>query len=236
MFNRSRFNLQRYNLPSDGVESETYIQETMVAQFDAIVTNGGEAFVVLGANAAFGASAYGVSGVSAGLTSAGETVNSKVSGYVVFSADSVMEEQVRSAVWMSQDSSIVETLGAVLETLAAVKADLYDAVSAREDVLQHVEGAKDYTMDPVVITTVVDAQVTTFEFDIGYATLTLTLAPGDTLVIDSDNFVVLLNGENAIHTHSGVWPELSRETYDVQVTSGTIADLETEILFTERYL
>ena len=72
--------------------------------------------------------------------------------------------------------------------------------------------------------------------------LKLTLRPGDKLVIDSENYVVLMvpknGGEvNVIHTHSGDWIDaLSRETRSLQVESGATRDLSASILYTERFL
>ena len=68
------------------------------------------------------------------------------------------------------------------------------------------------------------------------ATIDITLAPGDTLVIDSGNYVVLHNGENILHKHSGQWLELSPDTRTVQIGCGVPAELRTSILYTERYL
>ena len=66
--------------------------------------------------------------------------------------------------------------------------------------------------------------------------LAVTLQPGDILVIDSDNFRVLLNGENAIKYHSGDWiDELNRMSKNITVSGGGSA-LETTIYFQELWL
>lgn len=66
--------------------------------------------------------------------------------------------------------------------------------------------------------------------------LDVTLPPGGKLVIDSDNLIVLLDGENALHLHAGDWVYLSRGTLDVEVDSGSAATLDCNILYTERWL
>ena len=68
--------------------------------------------------------------------------------------------------------------------------------------------------------------------------LTLTLQPGQRLVIDAQNYNVLLDGENAIDTHSGDWlDELDRRTIDISITaSAGVANLDATILYTERFL
>lgn len=66
--------------------------------------------------------------------------------------------------------------------------------------------------------------------------LAVTLQPDDVLVIDSDNFRVLLNGENAIKYHSGDWiDELNRMSKSITVAGGGSA-LETTIYFQELWL
>lgn len=74
-------------------------------------------------------------------------------------------------------------------------------------------------------------------------TLNITLRPGEKLIIDSENYNVLIvsatDGSeiNAIHTHSGDWIDaLSRDTRSLHVESGTTRDLLASILYTERFL
>lgn len=235
MFNRSRFNLQRYNLPAGG-EFDAYIRETMMTLFNAMVTNGGNSYIVLVANEGFGSKADGASGVMLGTMAAVENVHAGAAGYVIFYTDAYMEERAGSCVQISQDALIIVSLDALVGAKATAGNNLFDVIPMETGFSRYAEASKNYVSPPIAFSSVVDAQVTTFEFSIGYATLTLTLAPGDTVVIDSDNFVVLHNGENAIDKHTGIWPELTRETFDIQVSSGTLADLVTSILFTERYL
>ena len=235
MFNRSRYNLQRFNLPAGG-EFDAYIRETMVTVINAMVTNGGNSYIVLVANEGFGSKADGASGVMLGATAASENVHTGAAGYVIFYTNAYMEERTEGYVQVSQDALIIVSMDALVGAKASAGNNLFDVIPMEAGFSWYAEASKNYISLPIAFSSIVDAQVTTFEFSIGYATLTLTLAPGDTVVIDSDNFVVLHNGENAIDKHTGIWPELTRETFDIQVSSGTLADLVTSILFTERYL
>lgn len=72
--------------------------------------------------------------------------------------------------------------------------------------------------------------------DIRSVIIDVTLKPGDVLVLDSDNYTVLHNGENIIHKHSGDWVHLSRNTRHIQVDAGNAGSLASSILYTERYL
>ena len=68
--------------------------------------------------------------------------------------------------------------------------------------------------------------------------LTVTLAPGQQIIIDADSYTVLLDGENAIQLQSGDWiDELDRSTtnIDIKASSG-VENLTGKIIYTERYL
>lgn len=68
--------------------------------------------------------------------------------------------------------------------------------------------------------------------------LTVTLKPGERLIIDANNYNVLLDGENAIHVQSGDWiDELIRNTTTLDITAASGgANLSASILYTERFL
>ena len=68
--------------------------------------------------------------------------------------------------------------------------------------------------------------------------LNVTLKPGQTLIIDSSTYNVLLNSENAISIHSGDWiDELNRNTTEIRIDAASGAtNLTGTILYTERYL
>lgn len=68
--------------------------------------------------------------------------------------------------------------------------------------------------------------------------LACQLAPGSFIVIDANNYNVLIDGENAIWTQSGDWLDnLNRETMSItiQAASGG-SGLTATVLYTERYL
>lgn len=65
---------------------------------------------------------------------------------------------------------------------------------------------------------------------------TLSIPPGETLVIDSETFTATLNGENVIDQYSGEWLEITRLLKGIGVTSGTSGDIGVSILYRERYL
>jgi len=68
--------------------------------------------------------------------------------------------------------------------------------------------------------------------------LNISLKPGDRLVIDANNYNVLLNGDNAIWVQSGDWiDELIRNTTEVKIDAAAgVGNVKASILYTERYL
>lgn len=65
----------------------------------------------------------------------------------------------------------------------------------------------------------------------------ITLRPGDVLVIDSGNYDIWLNKENAIYYQSGDWiDEVSRLTRTIKIIADYPGNLSATVLYTERYL
>lgn len=62
--------------------------------------------------------------------------------------------------------------------------------------------------------------------------LDVALAPGDVLIVDSDNYIVLKNGGSAIEAHRGDWCWIDRRVLKVEVSGG----LDASIVYQERYL
>lgn len=64
----------------------------------------------------------------------------------------------------------------------------------------------------------------------------IIIPPGGELRIDGELFTVLLNGENALHTQSGDWIDVSRELLRLNIESASGGRLEGQLIYTERYL
>ena len=62
----------------------------------------------------------------------------------------------------------------------------------------------------------------------------IRIPPGGTLIIDSEKFIVTLDGENIIHLHSGDFVNISRDTIDMLISSD--GALTGELVYVERYL
>ena len=83
-----------------------------------------------------------------------------------------------------------------------------------------------------VLTSMLEATSQTTE----RTTLQLTIPPGGELRIDSGLFLVLLDGENALHTQSGDWINVSRELLRLIIESASGGQLRGQLIYTERYL
>lgn len=94
----------------------------------------------------------------------------------------------------------------------------------------------DYPASAHEISALVDSQITSILFSVQNAEFEIDISPGSTLVIDSENYVVLLDGEDVIWCQSGEWLFLNRNTYDVifDFVGGT--ETEKKVLYTERWL
>ncbi len=67
-------------------------------------------------------------------------------------------------------------------------------------------------------------------------TINITLPPGGVLRIDTENYVVTMNEQNALNQQVGDWIKLARGLQDISVSSGTGGALEGSVTMTEAYL
>ena len=84
----------------------------------------------------------------------------------------------------------------------------------------------------------VSSDATSEAIETNVCVLDITLNPGDRLVIDANNYNVLLNGNNAIWVQSGDWiDELIRNTTEIKIDAAAGAgNINASILYKERYL
>lgn len=85
-------------------------------------------------------------------------------------------------------------------------------------------------------TSIVNAFISVIHTVTETTTIDVTIPTGGELRIDSDNFVVLLDGENIIHLQSGDWITVDRNLLEMVVDTGSGGSLQGQILFNERYL
>lgn len=112
------------------------------------------------------------------------------------------------------------------------------SVTFEEHVFSSVDPRAELWIDSVSGYELVDTAASAEAVEESACIIEVTLHPGDRLIIDSDSYLVLLNGENIIETHHGSWfDELDRNTtaFSIRASEGT-ENLTGRVLFTERFL
>ena len=239
-YNKSKFNLTKFNIAPSGehikwggatgseritMAADTSVQFWMLAIMNERVNMQSSAhparfFGVYGSEivsmAAAGMPIYFLHPVGAEVINteavAGAIIHTDVTGKEEIDAEAVPGENILLQALGSENVSADMVLGAIFAPSAAG----YELVMTTADV-ESYEQRICY---------------------IGTSETTLTLRPGDRLIIDASNFNVLLNNENAIWYQKGDWiDELNRDTVSLSVAaaSGT-ANLSITILYIERFL
>jgi len=76
-----------------------------------------------------------------------------------------------------------------------------------------------------------------YSVEINNIEISVTLPVNSKLVIDSDNYLVLLDGENIIEKHFGAWlDDLNRSVMSIEISGAELTSILSTILYTERYL
>ncbi|MBQ6519485.1 MAG: hypothetical protein IJI14_12245 [Anaerolineaceae bacterium] len=117
-------------------------------------------------------------------------------------------------------------------------ADIALAVDLTESVDNYAVLGADIAVADLEGFELVSAQTTAESIETKTCVLKITLKPGERLIIDANNYNVLLNGENAIYVQSGDWiDELIRNTTAIEITAASGgSNLAASILYTERFL
>lgn len=62
------------------------------------------------------------------------------------------------------------------------------------------------------------------------------IKPGQTLIIDSNNFTVFIDDENVLNSYSGEWINLSREIESIEISATEGNNITGEVIYKEYYL
>ena len=132
-----------------------------------------------------------------------------------------IEESLESKCYMSKDMFIGQGNAGVI---------FFD-----EKFLYSIAISKDLVYN-LIVTDLLSCDVASVILENEKITINATIPANGRLEIDSDDFTVLLNGENALHLHSGEWLFLDREIESILIDSGTGGELTGSIIYNERYL
>ena len=132
-----------------------------------------------------------------------------------------IEESLESKCYMSKDMFIGQGNAGVI---------FFD-----EKFLYSIAISKDLVYN-LIVTDLLGCKVSSVILESEKITINATIPANGRLEIDSDDFTVLLNGENALHLHSGEWLFLDREIESILIDSGTGGELTGSVIYNERYL
>ena len=233
-YNLSRYNLSRYNRSQAG--SETFDKIRAGAIIQAYIglgqTTNDSLWLTsqIAAKAAIGSGTLEKAALSAVWT------GREVGNYVARSRQ-VISVSFDSENYLSPKVLDRLSPAAIVSAVVNLSPDVRDLVQASAEI-----GGEfylgDLVIDPEAITAygIFGAAITAENLDEIVLTLSCSIPKKGTLVIDSDNFRVLLNGNNAIKYHSGDWiDELCRDTKSIKIESGGNT-LTAEIYYQELWL
>ena len=132
-----------------------------------------------------------------------------------------IEESLESKCYMSKDMFVGQGNAGVI---------FFD-----EKFLYSIAISKDLVYN-LIVTDLLSCDVTSVILENEKITINATIPANGRLEIDSDIFTVLINGENALHLHSGEWLFLDRDIESISIDSGTGGELTGSIIYNERYL
>lgn len=234
-FNRAKFNHLPFNVQSDMIK---YVIVSGLEEVDAVIGSALNYYPLAIANERVAAESQGMRGKfieASGSETIAENVVEAQMTVIIFPHfdESIMEETDISAV-ITPDTPFLELVSGELQKGANIWPD---AIADEEITLGECNlGANIYPK--LEGYELVSNSASLENVELRTCVLTLTLAPGQTLIVDAINYNVLLDSQNAIEVQSGDWiDELNRNTTDITITAASGAtNLSASILYTERYL
>lgn len=232
MYNDRRYSLARYSFNQD-----TKTVEIAEGFFEAVGAVAGAAIPVdfrdRFADALQGSAQGTISVISMFLAASGFFASARMSANVV--TDSSMLEALQTIAYGQKDIPGKITSVDVLDASIWGSKNIPERLSPMDRLTVRTAGSKNVPAPlkaSEILTSMLEATSQTTE----RTTLQLTIPPGGELRIDSELFIVLLNGENALHTQSGDWINISRNLLRIIVESASGGRLRGQLIYTERYL
>ena len=167
-----------------------------------------------------------------------ETISEEITeGLLYINPKPVFNEEISADIILGADIAIPSpfsenvTNAIILGADIAIQADLEEAVNQ-----SIILGAN--IAIPTEGFELVSADATSEAIETKVCVLNISLKPGERLIIDANNYNVLLNGNNAIWIQSGDWiDEMNRNTTEIKIDAAAGAgNIKASILYTERYL
>lgn len=149
-----------------------------------------------------------------------------------------IQENITGAFAISNNALISMLSSDVLTGKLKISQKVLSPAAASTEITMGNRHLSQYVMTNGETLDLIDAISSVESLELKTCVLTLTLKPGQTLIVDANTYNVWIDGENAVYTHSGDWlDELDRNTQKFEITAGTnLRHLSASILYTERYL
>lgn len=233
-YNLSRYNLAKYNRSVDA--DIVFDKLTASSMFQAFIGLGQTTKDVLRIDSAFSGFANIASGtldVSKYETIFGSEIICKFVAYGheilsdALTFEGYLSPFVNDKLTMTSEFSAISYLAPDVKDVLAVGSE-FDCESYLGNVMIDPE--------PIMAYAIFGAAVSAETYEEIVMNLDCTIPAGGVLTIDSDNFRVLLNSQNAIKYHSGDWiDELNRQSISITIESGG-STLNSTIYFQELWL
>ena len=232
MYNDRRYSFARYS-----VNQNTKTVEIAESFFEAMGAVAGAAIPVdfrgRFADALQGSAQGTISVISTFLAASGLFISARMSADVV--TGSTMFEALQAAAYGQKDIPGGITYADVLGASVWGSKNTPELLALVDQLTAQTAGSKNIPariQASEILPALMEATSQTTE----RTTLQLTIPPGGELRIDSEHFLVLLDGKNALHTQSGDWINISRNLLRLIVESASGGQLQGQLIYTERYL
>ncbi len=233
MFNHGKFNIKRFNLPSTDNTDIVY-RDDLSSALRALIDLGQDIHLQESQSGDIRAAV-----VVGSLIDASASGGDALFGVERLKADYIEAEQFsdsfRARVPLSINHFIVQTMSGTVRAAAALGENIYIAPDMVGTIEQIAALGVNFRSAEIYFDETLNCLIATAIFDTLILKLDLTIPAGGKLVIDSDNYNVLLNAANAIDKHSGDWVFLSRAVDRITFRPYG-SNVKISMLYTERYL
>lgn len=149
---------------------------------------------------------------------------------------SLFEELANNNIYCSQNLGIILDLDESVKCISYISYDTPISVKFMDEVFNNSFGSKDIIAGNMFLNEIFAANANANIMEESIIYINTVIPPGGELRIDSENYTVLLNGENILYSQSGEWPILSRELKQITIDSASGGELTGTIVLTARWL
>lgn len=232
MYGRARYSLTRYSVNQEDrtLAVELHFSNSMGALVGAAVPVSSQLYFT----ETMRGSIRGTVSIASSF-SAQDALGAEIQLSADVLSSAAFTDNLQGTIYAQKDLPMTLTAMEALGSNIWASKDIPSDMNLTERLSAQITGSKDVPsafLASEVLTTSFEAISQTME----RAVFQLAIPPGGELRIDSELFTVLLNGENALHTQSGDWINISRELLRLVVESASGGGLEGQLIYTERYL